>query len=199
MFDAAFTRHAENGRVSVARLLPLLRDLSEPAGSTPASSAVLACAIAHVSDGRPAVAILRTASDAQAADRPVSLMQRLLCAAKFRQDVARDGRLTVDDQKSAPPFSVHCMQLDELLFFAITHCDYPRHLVFPAIHPELGLLPHLATSCLASGEDVLSNPDPNPNPKAARRQVRQHAWSGLAGLTLNRAPTRRGPSLAARR
>ena len=77
MFDAAFTRHAENGRVSVARLLPLLRDLSEPAGSTPASSAVLACAIAHVSDGRPAVAILRTASDARAADRPVSLMQHV--------------------------------------------------------------------------------------------------------------------------
>ena len=156
MFDGAFARHAENGRVSVARLLPLLRDLSEPAGSTPASTAVLACAIAHVSDGRPAVATLRTASDAQAADRPVSLMQRLLCAAKFRQDVARDGRLTVDDQKSAPPFSVHCMQLDELLFFAITHCDYPRHLVFPAVHPELGLLPHLATSCLASGARTCS-------------------------------------------
>ena len=83
-------------------------------------------------------------------------MQRLLCAAKFRQDVARDGRLTVDDQKSAPPFSVHCMQLDELLFFAITHCDYPRHLVFPAVHPELGLLPHLATSCLASGARTCS-------------------------------------------
>ena len=48
-------------------------------------------------------------------------MQRLLCAAKFRQDVARDGRLTVDDQKSAPPFSVHCMQLDELLFFAMVN------------------------------------------------------------------------------
>ena len=89
MFDEAFARHAKNGRVSVAQLLPLLRDLSEPAGSTPASTAVLACAIAHVSDGRPAVATHRTVmSDARAAERPISLMQRLLCAGKFRKDVA---------------------------------------------------------------------------------------------------------------
>ena len=158
MFDGAFARHAENGRVSVAQLLPLLRDLSEPAGSTTVrgSSTVLACAIAHVSEGRPTVATHRTAvSDAQAADRPISLMQRLLCAAKFREDVKRDGRITVDDQKSSPPISVHCMQLDELLFFAITDRDFPRHLVFPAVHPEVGLLPHLATSCYASGEDML--------------------------------------------
>ena len=157
MFDQAFARHAKNGRVSVAQLLPLLRDLSEPAGSTPASTAVLACAIAHVSDGRPAVATHRTVmSDARAAERPISLMQRLLCAGKFRKDVARDGRITVDDQKSEPPISVHCMRLDELLFFAITDRDFPRRLVFPAVHPEVGLLPHLATSCHASGEDLRS-------------------------------------------
>ena len=157
MFDEAFARHAKNGRVSVAQLLPLLRDLSEPAGSTPGSTAVLACAIAHVSDGRPAVATHRTVmSDARAAERPISLMQRLLCAGKFRKDVARDGRITVDDQKSEPPISVHCMRLDELLFFAITDRDFPRRLVFPAVHPEVGLLPHLATSCHASGEDLRS-------------------------------------------
>ena len=107
-FDDAFVRHAEDGRVGVAHLLPLLRDLSEPAVSTPTS--VLACAVAHVSEGRPAIAIHRTpASDERTADRPISLMQRLVGAAKFREDVAKDGRITVDDHKSSPPISVHCM------------------------------------------------------------------------------------------